>query len=198
MTLYCRKMQLVLWWCCGFRRRMLDVIVPSLFAHKLIENRGSLENGGVENGSISPTVNPRRLSCGLTPECVQVPQVAVSKESGGRKEAAQHIGSQAGSTGRRCTRTHSMQRRRQNVKAASGRQLLVPPLLSAWRLRWSWVASRRPMRLNSLKMSKHLRGVRAVPGPDNHQPPCAAHTLTNLGGNLSHSCVTFSVKCFDL
>lgn len=144
------------------------------------------------------TVNPRWLSCGLAPECVQVPQVAVSKESGGRKEAAQHFGSQAGSTGRRCTRTHSMQRRRQNVKAASGRQLLVPLLLSAWRLRWSWVASRGPMRLNSLKMSKHLRGVRAVPGPDNHQPSCAAHTLTNLGGNLSHSCVTFSVKCFGL
>lgn len=37
------------------------------------------------------TVNPRRLSCGLTPECVQISQVALSKESGGRKEAAQRI-----------------------------------------------------------------------------------------------------------
>lgn len=27
----------------------------------------------------------------------------------------------------------------------------------------------------SLKMSKHLRGVRAVPGPDNRQPSCPAH-----------------------
>lgn len=137
---------------------MLDVIAPCLFAHTLIANRESGENGGVDNGSISLTVDPRRRSCGLTPECVQVPQVAVSKESGGRKEAAQYISSRAGSTGRRCTRTHSMQRRRQNVKAASGRQLLVPLLLSAWRLRWSWVASRGPMRLNSLKMSKHLGG----------------------------------------
>lgn len=143
-------------------------------------------------------VIPRRLSCGSTPEFVQVSQVALSEESGGWKEAAQQISSRAGKTGRRCTRTHSMPRRRQNVKVGCGRQLLVLLVLSAWRLLPSWHASRGPVRLNSLKMSKHLRGVRAVPGHDNHQPFCAPHALTNLGGNLRSNRVTFSLKCFNL
>lgn len=97
----------------------------------------------------------------------------LKKVVGGRKRICSRAGNTG--TGSRCTRTHSTPGRRQNVKAGSGRQLLVPPLLSAWRLLWSWVASRGPARLNSLKMSKHLRGVRAVPGPDNRQPSCPAH-----------------------
>lgn len=143
-------------------------------------------------------VIPRRLSCGSSPEVVQLSQVALSKESGGWKEAAPPISSRAGKTGRRCTRTHSIPRRRQNVKVGSGRQLLVLLVLSAWRLLPSWAASRGPVPLNSLKMSKHLRGARAVPGHGNHQPFCAAPALTNLGGNLHNNRVTFSLKCFGL
>lgn len=114
----------------------------------------------------------------------------LKKVVGGRKRISSRAGNAR--TGSRCTRTHSRPGRRQNVKAGSGRQLLVPPLLSAWRLLWSWVASRGPTRLNPLKMSKHLRGVRAVPGPDDHQPSCPAH---KPGWNL---CVAFPVKSFGL
>lgn len=48
-------------------------------------------------------------------------------------------------------------------------------------------AGRGRLCLNSLKMSKHLRGVRAMPGPNNYQPFCASHkscleisAITNL------------------
>lgn len=61
----------------------------------------------MENGSISLTVNPRRRSCGLTPECVQVSQVVVSKESGGRKEAYQLSGWQH--RNRKPLHTHPLQ-----------------------------------------------------------------------------------------
>lgn len=80
------------------------------------------------------------------------------------------------------TQTHTLASRReerQNVRAGSGR--VLPVLPSAWRLPRRRVASRRPPRLNSLKMSKHLRGVRAVPGPDNYQPFSASRTLTKTG-----------------
>lgn len=54
------------------------------------------------------------------------------------------------------------------------------------------------MRLNSLKMSKHLRGVRAVPGHDNISLS-ALHTVGQTGdGNLRNKRVTFSLKCFGL
>lgn len=39
--------------------------------------------------------------------------------------------------------------------------------------------------LNSLKMSKHLRGVRAMPGPNNYQPFCASHKNSAITTNLS-------------
>lgn len=137
--------------------------------------------GGLENGLITAGI-PRRRSCGWTPGSAQVSQVALSQESSGRKEAAQQISSQGWQDGKTAhTHTHSAPRRRQNVKAGSGRQLLV---LSAWRRPPNWLASGGPMRLNSLKMSKHLRGVRAVPGHDNISLS-VLHTVGQTGMEIS-------------
>lgn len=87
--------------------------------------------------------NTPTFLCGLTPECVQVSCATLSKESGGWKEAVQHISSWAGTYEDRHKDTHAgthfMPGRRQNVRAGSGRQLLV--LLSAWRLLWCRVAA---------------------------------------------------------
>lgn len=74
------------------------------------------------------------------------PRVALSQESSGRKEAAQQISSQGWQDGkdRRARTPTRPPRRRQNVKAGSGRQLLVLPVLSAWRRPPNWLASGGP------------------------------------------------------
>lgn len=96
--------------------------------------------------SLSLILQPTQtFLCGLTPECVQVSCLTLSKESGGWKEA--HSSTPAFEQAHMKPHTHTgrnrhtlfMPRRRQNVRAGSGRQLLV--LLSAWRPLWCRVAA---------------------------------------------------------